>query len=31
MKVEVNVNGVAYTRDVEPRTLLAYILREDSG
>jgi len=31
MKVEVTVNGVAYTRDVEPRTLLAYFLREDCG
>jgi aerobic carbon-monoxide dehydrogenase small subunit len=31
MKVEVKVNGVAYTRDVEPRTLLAYFLREDCG
>ena len=31
MKVQVNVNGVAYTRDVEPRTLLAYFLREDCG
>ena len=29
MKVDVNVNGVAY-KDVEPRTLLAY-LREDCG
>ena len=29
MKVNVNVNGVAYERDVEPRTLLAYFLRED--
>ena len=31
MKVQVKVNGVAYTRDVEPRTLLAYFLREDCG
>jgi carbon-monoxide dehydrogenase small subunit len=31
MKVTVTVNGVAYTRDVEPRTLLAYFLREDCG
>ena len=31
MKVQVTVNGVAYTRDVEPRTLLAYFLREDCG
>jgi carbon-monoxide dehydrogenase small subunit len=29
MKVEVTVNGVAYERDVEPRTLLAYFLREE--
>jgi len=29
MKVNVKVNGVAYERDVEPRTLLAYFLRED--
>ncbi len=31
MKITVTVNGVAYTRDVEPRTLLAYFLREDCG
>ena len=31
MKVQVTVNGVAYTRDVEPRTLLTYFLREDCG
>ena len=31
MKVNVKVNGVAYERDVEPRTLLAYFLREDCG
>ncbi len=31
MKVNVTVNGVAYQRDVEPRTLLAYFLREDCG
>ena len=31
MKVDVTVNGVAYERDVEPRTLLAYFLREDCG
>jgi carbon-monoxide dehydrogenase small subunit len=31
MKVQVTVNGTAYTRDVEPRTLLAYFLREDCG
>ena len=29
MKVTVTVNGVAYERDVEPRTLLAYFLREE--
>jgi aerobic carbon-monoxide dehydrogenase small subunit len=29
MKVNVNVNGVAYERDVEPRMLLAYFLREE--
>jgi aerobic-type carbon monoxide dehydrogenase small subunit (CoxS/CutS family) len=29
MRVHVNVNGVAYERDVEPRTLLAYFLREE--
>jgi aerobic carbon-monoxide dehydrogenase small subunit len=31
MNVNVTVNGVKYTRDVEPRTLLAYFLREDCG
>jgi len=31
MKVNVTVNGRAYERDVEPRTLLAYFLREDLG
>ena len=31
MKVSVKVNGVTYDRDVEPRTLLAYFLREDCG
>jgi carbon-monoxide dehydrogenase small subunit len=31
MKVNVKVNGVAYERDVEPRTLLAYFLREHCG
>ena len=31
MKVHVTINGVAYDRDVEPRTLLAYFLREDCG
>jgi aerobic carbon-monoxide dehydrogenase small subunit len=29
MKVHVTVNGVAYERDVEPRTLLAYFFREE--
>jgi carbon-monoxide dehydrogenase small subunit len=29
MRVNVKVNGVAFERDVEPRTLLAYFLRED--
>jgi carbon-monoxide dehydrogenase small subunit len=29
MKVRVTVNGVGYEKDVEPRTLLAYFLRED--
>jgi aerobic carbon-monoxide dehydrogenase small subunit len=29
MKVQVKVNGVAFERDVEPRTLLAYFLREE--
>jgi carbon-monoxide dehydrogenase small subunit len=29
MKVQVKINGVNYQRDVEPRTLLAYFLRED--
>ncbi len=31
MKVSIKVNGVTYTRDVEPRTLLAYFLREECG
>ena len=29
MKIHVTVNGVAYDRDVEPRTLLALFLREE--
>jgi aerobic-type carbon monoxide dehydrogenase small subunit (CoxS/CutS family) len=29
--VSVAVNGVRYTRDVEPRTLLVYFLREELG
>ena len=31
MTINVKVNGVAYERDVEPRTLLAYFLREQCG
>jgi carbon-monoxide dehydrogenase small subunit len=31
MKISVTVNGTAYEREVEPRTLLAYFLREDLG
>ena len=31
MQVSVDVNGTAYTRDVEPRTLLVHFLREDLG
>ena len=31
MTITVNVNGTSYTRDVEPRTLLAYFLRESLG
>jgi len=31
MKVSMKVNGTAYERDVEPRTLLAYFLREQCG
>jgi carbon-monoxide dehydrogenase small subunit len=31
MKVNVKVNGVAYEHEVEPRTLLAYFLREQCG
>ena len=31
MKISVTVNGTAYDRDVEPRTLLAYFLRENLG
>ena len=31
MKVKVTVNGTVYERDVQPRTLLAYFLREDCG
>jgi len=31
MKVSVKVNGATYEREVEPRTLLAYFLRESCG
>lgn len=31
MKVSVTVNGTPYERDVEPRVLLAYFLRESLG
>jgi len=31
MRINVKVNGKDYERDVEPRTLLAYFLREDVG
>lgn len=31
MKVNVKVNGVPYEREVEPRTLLAYFLRDHCG
>jgi aerobic carbon-monoxide dehydrogenase small subunit len=31
MKISVKVNGTAHERDVEPRTLLAYFLRESLG
>ena len=31
MKINVTVNGTAYERDVEPRLLLAYFLRESLG
>ena len=31
MRVKVTVNGTAYERDVESRTLLAYFLREHCG
>jgi len=31
MKITVKVNGSTYQRDVEPRTLLAYFLREECG
>jgi carbon-monoxide dehydrogenase small subunit len=31
MKIQVTVNGTPYERDIEPRTLLAYFLRESCG
>ena len=31
MNVKVTVNGVPYEREVEPRTLLAYFIREACG
>ena len=31
MKISVTVNGTRYERDVEPRMLLAYFLREECG
>ena len=31
MKVNVKINGVGFERDVEPRTLLAYLIREACG
>jgi carbon-monoxide dehydrogenase small subunit len=31
MTITMTVNGTTYTRDVEPRTLLAYFLREQLG
>ena len=31
MKVTITVNGTGYERDVEPRMLLAYFLREECG
>jgi carbon-monoxide dehydrogenase small subunit len=31
LKISVTVNGEAYERDVEPRTLLAYFLRDTLG
>ena len=31
MNVKVKVNGITYEKDVEPRTLLAYFLRENCG
>jgi carbon-monoxide dehydrogenase small subunit len=31
MNITVTINGTRYSRDVEPRTLLAYFLREQCG
>ena len=31
MRITLTVNGTKYERDVEPRTLLAYFLREECG
>ena len=31
MKINVTINGAAYERDVEPRTLLVHFLRDDCG
>ncbi len=31
MRISVSVNGTAYEREVEPRTLLVHFLREDIG
>ena len=31
MNVKITINGVPYERDVEPRTLLAYFIREACG
>jgi len=31
MKIHVTINGAAYERDVEPRTLLVHFLRDDCG
>jgi carbon-monoxide dehydrogenase small subunit len=31
VKVNIRINGVPYERDIEPRTLLAYFLREACG
>lgn len=31
MEVTITINGTPYTRDVEPRQLLVYFVREDAG